>query len=800
MSRSFQHDFFLFRTGGRWRCMAFCLAVLLALTFSSVYAQEGLTQVVKGQVVDKHSGFPLAGVHVLVRQLDVFLGTSTDEQGYFRIEGIPVGRHVLEFTYLGYETVVLGNLLLTSAKELELYVEMEESVTRLEEVVVMAEDDKKEALNPFASVSARTFSVEEAGRYSGSFHDPARMAQNYAGVSGASDDRNDIIIRGNSPTGVLWRINGIDVPSPNHFATLGTTGGPISMLNINNLSNSDFMTGAWSADYGNALSGVFDLRLRTGNKDKREYLGQVGFNGFELGAEGPFVRGKRSSYMANFRYSTLEVFGKLGFNLGTGTAVPEYKDLTFQLDFPTSKVGRFAFWGILGDSHILFEVDPNDSTNLFVELNNSEFWSETGMLGFSHKYFFSERTSSSLNLAATAVATLGTNDSLSVVDSSKVPFFGFDRRQYKLSFHYRLKTKFSVKNTLQWGVVYDWYFLYMRDSAFFNGQYVEVKFHEGQLGLQQAYANWQHRFSDALRLTLGLHQQYFVRGKHNSLEPRIGLRYKAGERSKLSFGLGLHSQMQPVEIYFNQRWGSHDFPNLGLGFTKALHLVLGYDYFWGGNMRFKAEVYHQYLYQVPVDTFPSSFSMLNEGADFILTSRTGLRNSGRGYNTGLELTLERFFADGYYFLSTFSLFDSKYRGSDNILRNTLYNGHYVFNALGGKEFSFGKSMTLAFDARFTYAGGRRYTPVLLEVSRAAGREIRDESRAFSEQYPDYFKIDFKITFRKNSKRVAQEWAVDLTNLTNRKNIFRQTYSERSGQIETSYQRGFFPNVLYRILF
>ncbi len=762
--------------------------------------RPGFTQTIKGQVVDKHSGFPLAGVHVLVRDLDTFLGSSTDEQGYFRIDKVPVGRRVLEFTYLGYQPIVLGNLLLTSAKELELQVEMEERIMQLDEVVVTAEEDKKETLNPFASVSARTFSVEEAGRYSGSFNDPARMAQNYAGVSGASDDRNDIIIRGNSPTGVLWRMNGVDIPSPNHFATLGTTGGPISMLNINNLSNSDFMTSAWSADYGNALSGVFDLRLRNGNKDKREYLGQLGFNGFELGAEGPFVKGKRSSYMANFRYSTLEVFNKLGFNLGVGTAVPEYKDLTFQLDFPSQKAGRFALWGILGDSHILFEVDPEDSTNLFVDLNNSEFWSKTGMLGFSHKYFFSERTSSSLNLAATAVATLGTNDSLSVLDGSKTPFFGFDRKQYKLSVHEQFKTKFDARNTLQWGVMYDQYFLHMQDSALFNGQYTEVKFYEGQLGLQQAYVNWQHRFSDALRLILGFHQQYFLKGRHNSLEPRLGIKYKSGLRSSWNFGAGLLSQMQPIEIYFNQRWGSSDFPNLDLDFTKALHLVLGYDYSFGENMRFKAEVYYQYLYQVPVDTFPSSFSMLNEGADFLLTSRTGLRNNGTGYNTGLELTLERFFADGYYFLSTFSLFDSKYRGSDGILRNTLYNGHYVFNALGGKEFSLGKSMTLALDARFTYAGGRRYTPVLLEASQAVGREIRDEAKAFSEQYPDYLKVDFKISFRKNAKRITQEWAVDLTNLTNRKNIFRQTYNERSGRIETTYQRGFFPNLLYRILF
>ncbi len=774
---------------------AFCFLLLSGL----LQAQE-LTQVIKGQVVDKHSGYPLIGVNVKVVGIDVLLGTSTDVDGYFRLEGVPVGRRELSFSYLGYEPVHLSNLLLSSAKELEVYVEMEESVTQLEEVVVTAEEDKREALNPFSSVSARTFSVEEAGRYSGSFNDPARMAQNYAGVSGATDDRNDIIIRGNSPTGVLWRMNGVDIPSPNHFATLGTTGGPISMLNINNLSNSDFMTSAWSADYGNALSGVFDLRLRSGNKDKREYLGQIGFNGFELGAEGPFAKGKRASYLANFRYSTLEVFSKLGFNLGTGTAVPEYKDLTFNLDFPTPKAGRFALWGMLGDSHILFEVDAEDSTNLFTQFNNFEFWSKTGIVGFSHVYFFNEKTSSQLSLAASGVLTRGINDSLDITGSEKFRFFAFAYGQNKLSGHYRIKSKLNARNSLQIGAMYDLYQVQIHDSLLINQQFSPLTSYDDFLGLQQAYVNWQHRFSDRLRLTLGLHQQYFALGKHNSIEPRMGWRFQAFAKHSFSLGAGLHSQLQPIQIYFNRANGSDDLPNANLDFTKALHFVLGHDYLFAKNMRLKTELYYQYLFNVPVDTFPSSFSMLNEGADFVLTRKTGMVNEGTGYNYGLEMTLERFFNDGYYFLSTVSLFESKYKGSDGILRNTLFNGNYVFNVLGGKEFALGKKNTLAFDAKFTYAGGRRYTPILLEESRAAGREIRDEQNAFSEQHPDYMKLDFKITFRRNGPRASQEWSVDMTNLTNRRNIFRQTYNVRAEQIETTYQRGFFPNVLYRILF
>ncbi|MGK0279794.1 MAG: hypothetical protein ACI9RU_002574, partial [Litorivivens sp.] len=312
----------------------------------STYAQTPRNSAIRGTVIDQQSQFPLPGVTIILLEFQPLTGTTTEIDGSFRLENIPVGRHAIQVSYIGYESQVLTNLLVSSGKELEVNINLIEAIVQLGGAEIVAEDKKHEALNEMSSVSARSISIEEAQRYSGSMLDPARMAQNYAGVSNASDDRNDIIIRGNSPTGVLWRMEGIDIPSPNHFGTLGTTGGPVSMLNINNLANSDFMTSAFAPEYGNALAGVFDLRLRNGNKDKFEFMGQIGFNGFELGAEGPLGLGKRSSFLINYRYSTLGVFQAMGIDFGTGSAVPEYQDLTFKLDIPTNKLGRFAVFGV----------------------------------------------------------------------------------------------------------------------------------------------------------------------------------------------------------------------------------------------------------------------------------------------------------------------------------------------------------------------------------------------------------------------------------------------------------------------
>lgn len=279
--------------------------LLLFLLPLLVFAQDQMTQTIKGTVLDKEAEYPLIGVNVVLIGAETSIGTTTDFDGTFKLENVPLGRQVVQFSYIGYETVTIPNILVNSAKEIVLDIQMEEDLTELSEVVVTATKDRRKAVNDMTTLSARSFTMEEVTRFSGALGDLARMAQNYAGVSGASDNRNDIIVRGNSPSAVVWRLEGVDIPSPNHWATLGSTGGPISMLNTNSMRSSDFLTSAFPAEYGNGTGAVFDLQLKNGNTDKYEFLGQIGFNGFEAGIEGPLSIGKNASFIANYRYSTL---------------------------------------------------------------------------------------------------------------------------------------------------------------------------------------------------------------------------------------------------------------------------------------------------------------------------------------------------------------------------------------------------------------------------------------------------------------------------------------------------------------
>lgn len=346
------------------------LFAILNLGFGA-FAQNS-EQNIRGRVIDQITQMPLPGATVIIADTTVNIGVVSDLDGYYEIKGVPVGRINVKVSFVGYKDVWFTNILHQSGKETILNAAMEENIIQKNTVTITGQKNDGSVNNEMATVSTRSFSVEETQRYAGARGDVARMASGYAGVNANDDSRNDIIIRGNSPSALLWRLDGVDVPNPNHFGASGTTGGPVSMLNNNLLTNSDFMTGAFPAEYGNAFSGVFDLKMRNGNSENHEFLGQIGFNGFELGAEGPINRSKRSSYLVNYRYSTLGVFQALGVSFGTGVAIPNYQDGSFKLSFPGTKTGSWTWFGLMGMSDIAFMNSKTDTIGV-----ESDFYSNS---------------------------------------------------------------------------------------------------------------------------------------------------------------------------------------------------------------------------------------------------------------------------------------------------------------------------------------------------------------------------------------------------------------------------------------
>lgn len=786
-------------------------ALFLVILFVSNLSYGQFTQTVRGRVTDmqSQSGLPMATIMLL--DSDNSVGTTTDIDGYFELPNIPIGRISLSVSYIGYKSATLNNLSLTSGKELVVNVALEETITQMDEIVVRADKDKSVLNNDLVTVSGRSFNIEETSRFAGSLNDPSRMAANFAGVSGANDARNDIIIRGNSPSGLLWRLEGIDIPSPNHFSAIGTTGGPVSILNNNLLAKSDFMTSAFPAQYGNAISGVFDLQMRKGNRNKREYLGQVGFNGFEFGAEGPFKKDGKASYLINYRYSTLGLFEDLGISnaSGTGAAIPYYQDISFNVDLPTKKLGRFTWFGIGGKSNIDLLGSNADTTEVdlygttYQDIRNR---AQMGVTGLKHQYFIDKNTFLKTVIAASHTQEGNIFDTLRITDRMPIPKYRNTFTQNKLSANILFNKKFNARNTVTAGVILDVFDQNLRDSVYTNSRgWITVTEQDGMTTLGQAYAHLQHRFTDKFTLNAGFHYQYFFLNNSSMPEPRLGLNYAIDDRQSLSFGYGLHSQTQPMTLYFvqsqNRTTGEMFETNRDLDFVKSHHLVAGYQRTIGDSWFFKTEAYYQYLYDVAVEQNPSAFSVINVGADFNLPTVDSLVNNGMGYNYGMEFTVEKYYSQGWYMLATLSLFESKYRGSDQILRNTAFNGRYVGNLLAGKEFTLmdGRS-NLFLDLRLTNAGGRYVTPIDIEASREASEIRLDHEQAFGEQLSDYFRADVKIGFRLNGKKVTQEWVLNIQNITDHDNVFRYDYNPYSGQEVVDYQQGLFIIPQYRILF
>jgi len=776
---------------------------LLFLFLSTTLFAQNNKQNIRGIVIDKLSQIPIIGATVQINNSEI--KTITDEKGNYVLTEITPDRYDVKVSFVGYKEILIPNVIVTSGKEVVLDIAMEDEYKKLDEIVIKT-SNKASTINKLATVSARTFSMEEVNRFAGGRSDVARLVANFAGVSTPDDSRNDIVIRGNSPVGVLWKIDGMNVTNPNHFAAVGTTGGAVSALNTNLLKNSDFFTSAFPAEYGNATSGVFDIGFRNGNSKKRETTLQMGvITGLEATTEGPINKEKGSSYLVGYRYSLAGVAQALSVNIGV-TATPSYQDLSFKLNSGTSKLGKFSLFGILASSTI--KIEGGNSGSLYGNGNQVDFASKIGIVGLNH---FKQ-----INLKSFISSTIGVN--YSKTDQTS---YDFDRMAsisfakeisnvaktgYNLSSTYNLKlnSKLFVKAGIEDELIgLDLFYKTKQNSS---DAWKQVWDYNNTTNLAQAFVHVKYNINEKLILNAGIHSQKFFLNNSVSIEPRLGLKYAINSKNSFSLGYGLHSQMQPINVYFLQTQnpdGSHAYNNKNLDFTKSQHFVLGYDLQPFKDWRLKTEMYYQAIYNVPVNTFSSSYSMLNTGSSFKTDLEDNLINDGTGSNYGAEVTIEKFFSNGYYGLFTSSLYSSKYKGSDGIERNTAFNGKYVFNILGGKEWKVGSESRnkISTDIKFTNAGGRAYTPVDIAASQSSNHEVLSTD-AYSDNYDNYYRLDIKGSYTINSKtkKLSQSFSLDLQNVTNHKNMFSQSYDNRNQSLSTTYQLGFFPNFIYKLQF
>jgi hypothetical protein len=780
------------------------LALIVLSNLSTGFSQTELntpTQTLRGKILDADSKSSIPFANIVLDNSIPLIGVTSDVEGNFKIENVPVGRVTIKVSSLGYELVTVPNILLISGKETVLNIEMKESFIRLDEVEVVA-NKRAESSNEMALLSTKQLSIEESKRHAGAISDPARLVSSFAGVVNEGSGNNDIIVRGNNPRFIQWRLEDIEIPNPNHFSIEGLTGGPINALNSQMLANSAFYAGAFAPQYGNSLSGIFDMKLRKGNDEQQEYSFSLGALGIDFTAEGPISKKKGSSYLVNYRYSTLGLLDDLGVVDFGG--VPKYQDVSYKVFVPTKKAGIFTLFGLAGSSARTFSTEEDENEDEILEEGTQN--GQLGVIGANHFIPVGEQS----YLKSTVAYSFNNSE---LVENRPYQsellkeFYNAKLKNQTTRLATTLHHKFNSKHRIQVGVLYSISDFDFKDKYFniSQNEYLNGQTNDGAANFSQGFISWQWRVTELLTAVNGVHVSKSDLNSKVFIEPRMALKYQLNETQILTAGLGMHSKMASLPNHYANVYqldGNFSTPNKNLELMQAAHYVVGYENSLKKNLFLKVEAYYQHLYNIPIENkVGSQYSLINQN-DFFVDK--ALLNDGEGQNIGLEITLERNFSNQFYYLFTTSLYDSKYKAKSGGWKVSRYNGNFAGNFLLGKEFSVGKDKqkdkTIGINSRVTLLGGRRYTPIDLAASIQQGEEVEIGGELFSKKAPDVLYLNLAVSYRVNKAKVSHEVKLDIQNIANSETPIDYFYNKATMEIEEISQLSLLPIIKYTINF
>lgn len=745
----------------------------LLLTPALLQAQTGQ---IHGQTTDHIEGHTIPNVSVLIESNGHSKSTVTDSLGRFTFESLSYGIYNITLRHVSYKEKRIYDLGLYDSKGLSIDILLEGNVNDVGEVEISAYANPVEPTDPLAFLSARSISLEETKRFAGSLGDPSRMALSYAGVNSSRGDNNELIIRGNSAKYLQWKLEGMPIPNPNHFGVYGSSGGLFNILNANNLGRSTFYIGGIPAHTGNTLSGLFDLALKNGDPDVNKHSLELSLIGLSASSNGPLNIAEGGDYNINYRYSTLGLLKQAG----VAYQAPEYQDLTFKVNVKTKKAGTFTFYGLGGLGESLEEeffrvvdstqvtTDPRGQTIFgFNEIAAENFEKhDIAVLGFKHQQLLNSKLilENSLNYSITL-----NEPSSSGLDKDDFSTYLKEEASYKnTAFRYSpsLTLYLNDKHTLNAGALVTFGSF---DSRLTRGNPDGVREtildHNSRSFLGQSFINYSYNPSSKVNYVAGLHYTHFSLNGQHLVEPRLSANYRLNEKSSLAFSTGLHSATDSPELYLKLD-ENLNISTRSIGMARSWQSVISYKKQLAEKLHLTTELYFQYLFDVPIAADSSNFSLLNEPVSF--TNRE-LINEGRGLNYGLEVVLEKFFSNSYYFLLTGSLFQSEYRLLEPFYRKSSYSSDYVVNALVGKEFRLKQNKFLSINLRNTVGGGKPYVPIDLEQSVQTGSEVRDMERAYLSKLPAYVGVDLSFSYKWIRPKLSHELKLDIFRL------FEQNY-------------------------
>lgn len=772
-----------------------CTLLLLLSIFSFPIAAQTL----RGTVSDADNNRPVAGASATLLGAMPPQNTVTDSAGTFVFQNLRPGYYRCEVKAESFENQTIVEIDVAAGKERVVAIALRRSSTALPVLTVTSNNPR---LRPPLPLGEIPLTREQTLRFPATFFDPARLAMTYPGVANNDDQANGLNIRGNSPASVRWRLEGVDVVNPNHLTNAGTfsdrptaAAGGVAMFSAQMLDNSSLLTGSFPAGYGDALGGIMDMNLRRGNSRQHEFTAQAGLIGLDLAAEGPLngrrhtvEAGRQASYLANYRYSTVGLLGQMGISFGDEQI--DFQDLSFKLNFQGKNGGEWSVFGLGGLSKNVFE-HKTDSASIkqLKDFFDIDYQSKTGIIGLSNWSPLGKRGWVKITLAASAQSNERTAvsfseqyeefDSSDELDESKIS--GSIAVAQRIHDQWRITA--GVLLTRQ----------YFKGASSEASMPPEIARHEYLASQPWANLAWNSR-DEKTAVQIGLHSLIFPPKDRITAEPRLTVAHALAPNQRLAFSGGLYSQIAPLWL-----------PSNSLDLMRAWHTGLRYAWNLTSEWAFETELFWQRQTDVGVDAGEANtFSLLNEN-DYRLFSQKTFIYNGLGDNQGIEISAERYLADGWFALLNATFLGARYRGSDEVWRASRWDVGHILNLTGGKEWQRdkrpGRVNAFGINGRFGWSGGLRAMPVDVEASEDAGTTVFDDSAGFSVKQKDYFRLDLRVYWKRSLGNFRNStFAMDFQNATMQENIAYQYWDPFTEKVETKKQLGLIPNISWRLEF
>ena len=688
----------------------FILSFLFLITY--VQSQVGI---VRGKVVNASSnvGLPLVKIQLLDQQI----GAISSEDGSYEIKGIAPGVYSFKASYPGFKDQIINEITVTNARSIDLDFFLEVVVVEQKEVTIRANRFQRNVESP---LSLKSLNATEIERLPGANRDVSKVIAALPGVASRATFRNDIIIRGGSPGENKFYLDGIEVPNINHFATQGSSGGPVGLLNVNFIREVDFYSGAFPANRANGLSSVISFKQKDGNKDGLITNFALGSSDAALTFDGPI--GKKVNFIFSARRSYLQfLFAALKLPI-----LPTYNDFQYKVNVKLNDKNKISFIGLGAIDDFRLNTTVNDNITDTVQREYNDFilgnlplqkqWNYTLGINYSHT---SKKSVQTIVLSRNMLNNTSSRyKDFIETEANKLQDYSSFEAENKLRMEHTY-----LNNGWKWnvglGYEYARYFNSTFNKITVQGSPLTIDFKSDLFMSKAAVFSQLSKgfFGEKVNLSLGIRSDISnystgMMNPFNQLSPSFSINYRITPSFALNANVARYHQL-PSYTILGYRDMAGDLVNKSnnLTYIQADHFVFGAEYLTKLNSRFTLEGFFKKYDKYPF-SIKDSLSLANVGSDFGIVGNEAVSSNSKGRTYGAEFLYQQKLFKGFYAILAYTFVVSEFKDKNNLYVPTAWDSKNIVSFTGGKRFK--KGWEVGF--RWLFSGGSPYTPYDVETS------------------------------------------------------------------------------------